>query len=176
MDNPPKRSTFVTVVAWIFIILAGFATLIGTLQNILFATLMKGPAFDQAMHDMPHTSPVMQAIWSHFQLIAVVMLILAVMNLIASIGLLKRRNWARLLFIGLLGVGIAWQLAGMVLQHFAMASMQTQFADVPNMPDMHAFMTGIYAFAILQGLAISGVFIWIILRLISPRIRAEFAS
>ena len=35
---PVRRSTFVTVLAWIFIGLSGFTALIGILQNIMMQT------------------------------------------------------------------------------------------------------------------------------------------
>ena len=39
--SAPQRSTFVTVVAWIFIVFSGMATLISALQNLL----LQGGAF-----------------------------------------------------------------------------------------------------------------------------------
>ena len=34
-EEPQKRSTFVTVIAWIFIVLTGFGTFITALQNVM---------------------------------------------------------------------------------------------------------------------------------------------
>jgi cell division protein FtsX len=44
--SPVVRSTFVTVVGWIFIILAGFATLISILQNVMIALVFSAPQMD----------------------------------------------------------------------------------------------------------------------------------
>ncbi|MBB6184866.1 hypothetical protein [Oleiagrimonas soli] len=175
MEHPPARSTFVTIVAWTFIGLAGFATFMMLVQSVVSVSVFKTQAFEHLLRTMPRPSPVSQFMFAHYTGFALLGLTLASATLIAAIGLLKRRAWARRLFMVMLGIGVAWQLAAIVLQHYTMASMQTQFDAMPNMPDMHAFVTVIYVFTILQGLAIAGVFAWILVRLRSARIRAEFA-
>lgn len=45
----PQRSTFVTLLAWIFIVLAGFATLIALMQNIMVFSMFQAPEFSDAM-------------------------------------------------------------------------------------------------------------------------------
>lgn len=51
MENP--KSTFVTLVAWIFIVLSGFATLISVLQNIMVALMFQPEEFQQATDNVP---------------------------------------------------------------------------------------------------------------------------
>ena len=43
MQSIAQRSTFVTVVAWVFIVLSGFGTLISLLQNLMIQTVFTSP-------------------------------------------------------------------------------------------------------------------------------------
>lgn len=118
---PVARSTFVTVLAWIFIALAGFATFISILQNIMIA-------FVFPMAQMQAAATQQGAPWfaawmiQHFQLFFLLFLVASASCLAAAIGLLRRKNWARLLFIALMLLGIAWNVAGLVLGAFFLSS------------------------------------------------------
>src|SRR5213593_1559653 len=96
---PP--SSFVTVTAWIFIGLGAFSTLGGALQ-IVMTTFLPFNQLDTALHDpafASHIPPAARVMFAHFQAIAVASFLLSVTMLIASTGLLRRRNWARRLFV-----------------------------------------------------------------------------
>ncbi|MDD2271386.1 MAG: hypothetical protein PHP95_11805 [Desulfuromonadaceae bacterium] len=47
--TPPQRSTFVNVLAWIFIVLGGFTTFISILQNIMIRVMFRKEEMTQAM-------------------------------------------------------------------------------------------------------------------------------
>lgn len=179
------RSTFVTVVAWIFIILSGFATVISLLQNLM-VRFMPRDMIDSAMQDstfrvMP---PAARFMFSHLQLLVLCALILTALMLAASIGLLQRRNWARLVFIGLLGLGIIYNLAGLVLQQSLMSSMTTQFSlDSASSADstlrstaqqFDQMMAGIRVVMYVVTIGFVALFGWIIAKLSSRPIREEF--
>jgi hypothetical protein len=51
---------------------------------------------------------------SHVQLFMPAMLVIFAVTLVSAIGLLKRKNWARIVFIALMSLGIAYSL-GMLL-------------------------------------------------------------
>ncbi len=61
VDQPgiqaPPRSSFVTVVGWIFIVLSGFSTLIGALQNLMIRSMpfdqLKSPLQDSTATQLP---------------------------------------------------------------------------------------------------------------------------
>jgi len=183
----PARSSFVTVVAWIFIVLSGFSTLIGALQNLMIRSM----PFDQlnaALQDstaVPFLAPA-RAIFSHFQLFVLAAFLLSLLMLISSIGLLHRRNWARLVFIGLLVLGIIYMLGGLFLQQSFMSSFNKSFsksfsAAVPqdslfraNAQQFESLFTAMRVFMIAFFFVIAGVFGWIVARLVSARVRAEF--
>ena len=174
--NPIPRSGFVTGVAWIFIGLSGFATLIAVLQNIMISLMFPGDVAREAGNakDMPAFARFM---FSHPQLIFGSFLVVSASTLVASIGLLRRSNWARLLFIGIMGLGILWNIAGMILPFIMYSSMSPMPSHTPadirdNFELMRKVMT---AFAVLMALAFTGLFGWIMKRLMSPGMKREFA-
>jgi hypothetical protein len=107
-------------------------------------------------------------------LIALAFLVVAVVELVAAIGLLNRKNWARLLFIGMMVLGIIWNLSGVVMQHIVLSS----FLEMPETPgpgpDFEIFMTVMKVFSWVIALGMSALFAWIIKRLVSPAVRQEF--
>jgi hypothetical protein len=176
VNSTNNRSTFVTVVAWIFISLSGFGTMISILQNIMIQTMFRGPEMEKALQapPPPGAPPFAAFMASHFQLFFLAFLIVSVLMLASSIGLLKRKNWARLLFVGLMILGIAWNLGGLILQMTMFSSMQDSFANAPGAPNMKPFMIGMAVVSVIFALGFSGLFGWIAKRLLSPAVVAEF--
>ena len=175
----PPRSTFVTVLAWIFIVLAGFATLISLMQNAMMFFMFHGAGFDQAMDvasRAPGAPPFIGLFARYFYLLFVLFLVVSASTLASAIGLLYRRNWARIVFIVMMAFGIVWNLGGLALSAFMLT--------VVNGFPMHAghgspFALGtmvavVMAFNVAISLAVSALFFWIILKLGSPEIRREF--
>ena len=185
-SSAPPRSTFVTVVAWIFIILSGFATFISLLQNLMVG-YMPRDMFDSAMQDSTFARvmpPAARFMFSHLQLLVLCTFILTGLMLAASIGLLHRRNWARLVFIGLLGLGIVYNLAGLVLQQSMLSSMTSQvpFAAASNADStfrstaqqFDQMMAGFRVVMYVVTIGFAVLFGWIIAKLLSRPIREEF--
>lgn len=182
----PVRSTFVTVLAWIFIGLTGFTSLISLMQNLMlqlvFMPLMQ-QQHAQMSQNLPHDMPV-QVGWmfDHLFWFFRIFLLLSLSVLIASIGLLLRKEWARKLFIGLMAFGILYQIAGLFFQWWYMSAVFDHFPMPPNpKPDaaqmmqvMQGFMTVIRIFSALMSIGITILFGWIIKKLISASIRQEF--
>lgn len=177
MSEDRKQSTFVTVVAWIFIALSGLGTVISILQNIMVQTVFRSPEISQAMQaPPPGASPFAAFMAAHFQWFFFALLLVSAFMLASSIGLLKRRNWARLSFICLLSLAILWQVGGLALQFSTFSSMREQFsaAAVHGGPDMAPFFIAIAAVSVLFAVGFSVLFSWIIKRLLSPAVTAEF--
>lgn len=154
---PP--STFVTVVAWIFIVFSGMATLISAMQNLL----LHSGAFSRG--DGPALgpeAPVFLLFGGFF--------VASAITLTAAIGLLRRRAWARRLFIAMLVVFVAAQIGGLVLQQTSLAA----FDDAGAPDDFMRTVALIRIFAIIFAAALCGGFVWIIRRLVDPEVRAEF--
>jgi hypothetical protein len=103
---------------------------------------------------------------------------LSVLTLVAGIGLLRRRNWARIYFIAMLAFGIFLQLTGVWIQRQMMAVVPPAFETLP--PQFAA------EFELAQRLASVGAIVftvlicvlsgWLIKRLLSRAIRVEFTA
>jgi hypothetical protein len=171
-------SQFVTVTAWIFIGLSTLATLIALMQNIVVGVMFQTMPIASIESVNPPPPRLAVLMFEHARLVFLFFLVVSAATLFASIGLLKRRNWARVLFIAMLAIGILWNLTGLVLQQVVVSSM-ADFGDVaPAPPDFEATMRGmmiaIRVFSALFAIGICVLFGWIIQRLRSPAIAAEF--
>ena len=178
MEQVQQRSTFVTVVAWIFITLSGIGTVIAVLQNIMLFTVFRSPEATQALQAPPPPGmpPAAAFMMNHFYLFFVAFLVISAFTLIASFGLLKRWNWARLSFIGIMVLGIVWNLGGLVLQLGMFSSMQEQFSANAQHdgPEMQAFFIAVVVVSVLFAVGLSVLFGWIAKRLHSQAVVSEF--
>jgi hypothetical protein len=179
--SPPTRSNFVTVLAWILIVMAGFATLIGVLQNLMLNLFFPVDQLDELSRQASadgKAPAVFAFMLGHFRLFFAAILVGAATTLVAAIGLLKRKNWARLLLVAMMLLSAFWQIVGIVVQQYI-------FADIPmppaDSPDAQAaagfaktFMVFVSIVSVAMGLAFAGLFAWIAKRLLAPDIKSEF--
>jgi hypothetical protein len=169
----------VSVLAWIFIVLSGLGTVVSILQNILLHMILRDDGFGQLLQapPPPGTPPFAAFAFHHFPLVFLAVLLVSAFALVSSIGLLRRRNWARLCFIGLMVLGIAYQLAGIAIQLAMLPSMHRQFADAAAMlggPDMSRLVVVFGVAGLLFAAACIVLFGWIVWKLVSPAIVEEF--
>jgi hypothetical protein len=176
----PGRSTFVTVVAWTFIAIAGFASFIAVLQALMFVFVFPADQFPTAespkgLEEMP---AFFRFMFQHIKWFFVFFWTLSVVTLVCAIGLLRRKNWARLAFVALMAIGIVWNLSGIWLQEQMMSSFPkppVQDARAAEFQAGFETMMTIMRFAMAAfAIAISVLFAWIIKRLVSRSIKAEF--
>jgi len=175
----PNRSTFVTVVAWIFIAIAGFATFISLLQALMFTFVFPADQFPPVggvSKDFEQMPALFRFMIQNIRWFFVMFWSLSVLTLVAAIGLLCRKNWARLVFVGLMALGILWNLGGIWLQGQMMTSLPKMSAHAP--PDAGAgfdTMVTVMRYAMdAFVIGVSLVFAWIAKRLISRSVRSEF--
>jgi hypothetical protein len=185
MNNPTStlasRSGFITGLAWTFIGLGGFATLIAVLQNIMLALAFPVDEMRSVMAEADKTHPmpgVFRFMFDNFRLFFASFLALSALTLVSAIGLLKRKNWARLLFVAIMAIGLLWNLAGLAMPFFMSswlpAMPDTAPADFRDQFDlMWKIMT---AFTVLIALVFAGLFGWVIKRLVSEDIKREFLA
>jgi hypothetical protein len=173
----PPQSSFVTVLAWIFIALSGMGVLIAIIENIMVPVMF--PPMPPNTNGLP---PFASFITTNLKLLLIVALVMAVATLIVSIGLLRRRNWARILFIVALALGIVWSVLGIAFQAVKLGSFDPMLAELPTQPGVpafrHGFRTMIIAMQIFGSLISIGFIVlygWLIKRLVSPAIVVEFA-
>lgn len=174
------RSGFVTGLAWTFIAFSGFATLIAILQNIMITLVFPVEEMRDVMHqaDGPDVIPgFAKFMFENVRLLFAGFLIVSITTLISAIGLLKRKNWARLAFVGIMVLGIVWNLCSIAMP-FLMSTMiptmpensPTDFADQFDL--IWKVMTVV---TIAIALAFSVLFVWVIKKLLSAEVRREFA-
>jgi len=174
----PPRSTFVTVLAWLGILFFGFGLLVSAMQNIMVRTVFRDPRLGPVMADSLSNAPFPpEARWmfGHMQTFVLLIFCWVLLGFTASIGLLKRRNWARLTMITMLCLAIAWQLFSILLgRHMFTAISQPPFPQTDAMPDMAAMFRAMQVFIVGLTLAVTALCVWLISRLVSRDIRAEF--
>ena len=171
------RSSFVTSLAWSFIVLAGFATVISALQNVMVNLTFPMEEIRGAMREAQGAQalpPFAAFMLDHFRLLAAFFLGVSVFTLVSAIGLLKRMNWARLIFIGVMILGVIWNLAGLVIPYFMHASfppIPPEFRD--NFQLMMNIMTVVMA---VVAVVFAGLFAWVAKRLMSAEVKREFGA
>jgi hypothetical protein len=172
------RSTFITVLAWIFIVLGGFATFISLFQAAMItfvfpeAKFWSDPGPVRGLENLP---PIARFMLANVTLFFVTVWTLLLVTFVSAFALLRRKNWARLYFVVLMALGIVWNIGGVSLQFGVLSTFSPPEGTPPefgrNLEVMHIVM-GIAntVFAVV----LTGLFAWIIKRLVSPSIRAEF--
>ncbi len=164
------RSLFVTATAWVFILLGMLACLSALLQNAALASLMPAPA----------ASGLVGFLMAHLPWVVAACVVLSLATLACAIGLLLRLDWARRAFIGLLAVAIVANLLGLWLQHEMMQSVVSSTLSTAVLPPQalgvfDGFVTAVRVMAVVVTLGACGLLAWIIRRLMSNRVRQEFA-
>ncbi len=171
--NVGSRSRFVNLVAWMFIFLAAFACEWAFIQNATrsWAALAVDPA------SLPWLTGLLvrHAPWVFLAAGA-----LSLATMVCAFGLLRRIEWARRVFIGLLMVAIVVDLAGLWLQqefvHLLVDSALRQATLTQPAADLFGgVLTMARVLAGLVTLVASVALAGIIRRLMSPSVRQEFA-
>lgn len=177
-SSPAQRSSFVTVLAWLLIVPSVLGVLISTLQNVMIATVM--PMDQMTLPSGPEAEQLpafVTFVFGHIRALFVVFWLMTVVSLASGIGLLKRREWARLAVMALLALSILWNLGGLYLQHSLMSSM-TATADAPQdfRDQFDSMASTVWMVSLAMALGFSAVSAWLIWRLGSAPIKAEFGS
>lgn len=165
------QSTFVTVLAWIFIIFASFTVAGLLLQMVMLHAALPMMFKAQGSGNQPDPS-LSIAIIRGFMIFAFAA---ACFVLFSAWALLKRRNWARRTFVVLLVLGIAfnflWALAAGIGVIFAPDPAAGTQAFPAEMRKAIAIMN---VALIVFALATSVLYGWLIRRLRSAPVKAEF--
>ncbi|HEX4508593.1 MAG TPA: hypothetical protein VH328_00870 [Burkholderiaceae bacterium] len=168
------RSRFVTFVAWMFLALSALSCAWAVIQNATQASWAAELATHQPM--LPGLGGLLlrELPWL---LSAAAALSLA--TALCAVGLLRRLEWARRLFIALLGLAIMVDLAGLWLQQ-EMVHLLVESALRAPLPQGAASLLGgavttARVLAALLTLGASLALADIIRRLMSPAVRQEFA-
>lgn len=115
---------FVSGIAWTFIALGALGVLTCAPLAAFFWLLVDPAAYALAIDDAFRASPVPVTPgvrWTvlHLKELLVALALLSLLTLVGAIGLLRRREWARLLFIVLMWVGAVAHVLAAVLPFLA---------------------------------------------------------
>lgn len=172
------RSTFVSVVAWVFIGLGAMSTLVGLLQSLVFVFLVPdlGAALEaEQAKQTQEIPPIAIFMAKYFKFVIVGTTLIAIAMLISAIGLLKRHNWARVAYIFYFALTIFWNVAALPLQYFWLDSMFSA-VDIPaeEMAVFDVFSNIMMVIGVVMALLFSALFGWLIWKFRSPAVKAEF--
>lgn len=130
--NPPsenKRSIFVTIIAWLLIIYTGFMALVSFAQVFMIHVAFKDE-FEKAMVsavDQSNSMPGMYSVmFSYFGELVLLFSLLSVVSFAGSVGLLLRKNWGRIITIGVLCLAVGLTGFSVYSQHAAQEWMLAQ--------------------------------------------------
>jgi hypothetical protein len=174
--NVGGRSLFVTVTAWVFIVLGLLASVSALVQN---ATASSLPG-QVALTSTPLPYPLLTGwLLAYLPWVVGAGLLVSVATLAAAIGLLLRLEWARRSFIVLMGVAIGINLGGLWLQQELMLSLVDASLHQAVMPPVlegvfGGFVVATRSMAMLVTLAGCAMLGWIAWRLTLLPIRQEF--
>lgn len=185
---PVPRSTFVNATAWITLCLSGLGLLMLALQAAMFLAAGRAGLFARMQEQLaldPQASAFLSMALEWLPWLAVLFTVQNLLFVTASVGLLKRREWGRKLFIALLVLLIVWQIVMIPLQWSMVGYMQgLMMMGQEVRPEMQAVMqaqmeaTTIISrlFGAAFGLVFCVLFAWLAWKLRSPQVRAEFAA
>jgi hypothetical protein len=152
------RSDKVTVLAWNLILVGGLTIGLAGLQLVVVTLLLPPGALQMALDEVAVTMPAVrdaQGIIDHIAAILAGIAGLGVATLVAGIGLLRRRDWARRLVIALLWITIAAHVAGAIAPFFGS-------------------QVSVLVLSVVLGVLVCGFSAWLIVFLRSPDTRGEF--
>ena len=175
--NVGARSLFVTVTAWVFIVLAALASASALVQNAAVASLMPGLQGAVAPAPLPLLTGLLIG---YLPWVVGTGLAMSLATLASAIGLLMRLDWARRTFIGVLVVAIFANLLGLWLQQEVVQSVVSSTLSAAAIPQQAlgvfgGFVTAARVMAVLMTLVGCALLGWIIRRLMSAAVRQEFA-
>tara|TARA_R110002049_G_scaffold81882_2_gene208238 strand:- start:74 stop:547 length:474 start_codon:yes stop_codon:yes gene_type:complete len=147
------------------ILISGFATLITLMQNIMMYVL----PFPE--EELTENSDMMDYVFYYSEIIVAVFLLIAIWTLISSIGLLKRKNWARISMICIFIFAIVWTIFSSSIQWFYF--FDTKLFDFSGASlDIPSIIATVILLIMIITLTV--LFIWLIKKLTSQNIKNEF--
>ena len=173
--NVGARSLFVTVTAWVFILLGAMASASALLQNAGLASFLVG------LKGSHEPLPLLTGwLMRYLPWVVHAGLVFSLATLAAAVGLLLRLDVARRVFIGMLSLTIVANLLGLWLQQELVQSLVDATLSHAVLPQQAAsvfggFVTAARSMAVVMTLGACALLVWIIRRLMSATVRQEFA-
>ncbi len=169
-----QRSGFVTITAWIFIIIGSLTTIASLIQGLMYVRMLSMPIMHQAMHEGAKQMPfLLQLIFENFRLYLALIFSLSFSTLLSAIGLLKRNNLARKLLIAVLAFAALALLVAFVTQlSIRPATDNIPSAQIPA--EAKTMIRAMKGFMFIITFSVSCLVGWLIAHLTAPEITQEF--
>lgn len=170
--TPVPRSSFVTVLAWVMIAFGVLGVLMALLQFVLINMLL--PGFTTGM-SLPEPFGALSI--AFFRIAMLLSLAFSVFMAYSAWALLKRRNWARILFIVLFVFSAVMHVVAVVAFVFGFSLVGSLPAGNEFVPS--EFLSVLRAMAIAFAIFLAAMavgYVWLVRRLCSPAIAAEFTD
>jgi hypothetical protein len=181
-NDPVKslRSTFVSALAWITIVLTGIAIFSSLLQIVLINVLLPLPdigAMAETARDEHEHPEFAVLLLQNLLVMPLASLVMWILILAVAIGLLKRRNWARLVYAVLMVLGILWNILGVAFMAVVLSAIPLdETAGPPEVTGRYGVAPQVvFLFSLAMAVVLSVLFGWIAKRLLSREIRSEFS-
>jgi hypothetical protein len=100
--------------------------------NVMLSVMLSSEELRAPMREAQGTQDLpafARFVFAHPRAIFGFFLVISAATLVSAIGLLKRKNWARLIFIAIMVLGITWNLGGLILPFYMFSTF------VPSMPE-----------------------------------------
>lgn len=147
------------------ILISDLAIFFSLMQNIMMYML---PFPNE---ELSEKSDLMDYVFYYSEIIVAIFLLIAIWTFITSIGLLKRKNWARISMICIFFWAILWTITSSSFQWFYFFDIQ--FSDFSEVSLDIASIIATAVFLVLI-ITLTVLFIWLIKKLISQNIKNEF--
>jgi hypothetical protein len=173
------RSLSVTLLAWVTIIPAALGVLVTLLQNILFAAFISPDQLEQLFSMLP---PGMEAVprisYDTLRIVLLALLAVSVIFLATGVGLLKRRDWARIVFVAAVLLGTLYSVVTyFIMDTAADLSMLIPPAGPGGSPaDVAPIMAMMRAATTVLTIVFTALNLWLVWWLLSPAVRREFRA
>lgn len=178
MPDATPRSQQVTILAWNVILVGLIASGLGALQLAIVLVLLPPDALRMTLEQIADGQPVpgvMFTIVDHFTAILAGVFATGVVTLVAGVGLLKRREWGRVIVIWMMILNIAAHAVAVVLP-FATSSTPSTGAttEAPPVDGQTQLIVTLLTFVLV--VAVCWLSWWVIRLLRSDAVHREFQA
>lgn len=179
MSTQPTRSGFVTGVGVSFLILGVASFVLAGIQFLLVLVFVDQEALRagmQAQHNVENFPEAVRWVLANLTAFSAAYLGTSLLLTVTCIGLLRRRNWARWLFVGFMLAGIALHLAPLVAFRdlFGWSAGMLEGSPDSVRDRANAMVYGAWLAYAAFALVFSALFAWIAWKLLTPGIAREF--
>jgi hypothetical protein len=175
MTDARATSTFVTAVGWTFLVLSVFAALVLMLRSVAVRSFLSGAQTDTLANGPEAANVALQVRFVGVGLVFLILRLIPLFTFCSSLGLLRRREWARKAFIGIMVFGILWNIGSAVVDTI-LFSANSPYNDASRPGEFRGMTPAVLALTWIFAIVTSALFFWIIKRLASPSVRAEFRA